>query len=61
MVTFDALKQAIKIIRYWIDNKFQIATDEDIIDSLLEIDMLPAVGDKDGAILIDEDNSILLI
>ena len=61
MVTFDALKQAIKIIRYWIDSKFQIATDEDIIDSLLEIDMLPAVGDKDGAIITDEENIILLI
>lgn len=61
MVTFDALKQAIKIIRYWIDSKFQIATDEDIIDSLLEIDMLPAVGDKDGAIITDENGNILLI
>ena len=61
MVTFDALKQAIKIIQYWIDSKFQIATDEDIIDSLLEIDMLPTVGDENGAILTDEDNSILLI
>ena len=61
MVTFDALKQAIKIIRYWIDSKFQIATDEDIIDSLLEIDMLPAVGEKDGAIITDEENIILLI
>lgn len=61
MVTFDALKQAIKIIRYWIDSKFQIATDEDIIESLLEIDMLPAVGDKDGAIITDENGNILLI
>lgn len=61
MVTFDALKQAIKIIQYWIDSKFQIATDEDIIDSLLEIDMLPTVGDKNGAILTDEENIILLI
>ena len=61
MVTFDALKQAIKIIQYWINSKFQIATDEDIIDSLLEIDMLRAVGDKDGAIITDENGNILLI
>lgn len=61
MVTFDALKQAIKIIQYWVGSKFQIATDENIIDSLLEIDMLPAVGDKNGAIIVDKDNSILLI
>ena len=36
------------------------ATDDEIIDMMLEEDMLPAVADADGAILADENGDILL-
>ena len=36
------------------------ATDEDIIDLMLDVDMMPVVQDADGAILVDSDNTILL-
>lgn len=37
------------------------ATDSDIIDLLLDMDMMPVVQDADGTILIDNDNAIILI
>jgi hypothetical protein len=37
------------------------ATEDDIIDMLVEIDMLPAVTDKNGNILTDETGAILLM
>lgn len=37
------------------------ATDDEIIDMMLEIDMLPVVQDTDGSVLVDSDNSILMI
>lgn len=37
-----------------------IATDEEIIDLLIEEDMLPAVCDTNGDILSDENENILL-
>lgn len=36
-------------------------TDDDILDSLIATDMLPAVKDADGKILTDETNKILLM
>lgn len=36
------------------------ATDEDIIDLLLDMDMMPVVQDTDGTILVDSDNTIIL-
>ena len=36
------------------------ATDEDIIDLLLDVGMMPVVQDADGAILVDGDNTIIL-
>ena len=36
------------------------ATDEDIIDLLLDMDMMPVVQDIDGTVLVDSDNTILL-
>ena len=36
------------------------ATDDEIIDMMLEEDMLPAVADADGAMLADENGDILL-
>jgi hypothetical protein len=38
----------------------QIATDDEIIDMLIEEDMFAAVIDSDGAMLADENNNILL-
>lgn len=38
----------------------EIATDEEVIEILLEEDMLPVVADTDGAILSDENENILL-
>ena len=37
------------------------ATDEDIIDLMLEMGMMPVVQDTDGFILTDSDNAIILI
>ena len=37
------------------------ATDSDIHDVLIEIDMMPAVADENGNILTDENDAILLI
>ena len=38
----------------------EIATDDEIIDMLIEEDMVAAVTDSDGAVLADENNNILL-
>lgn len=37
-----------------------LSTDEQIIETMLELDAFPIVQDTDGTILIDSDNSILL-
>jgi len=44
----------------FIKNKPEIATDEEIIEMLTQLDMLPTVADSDGAILADENGDILL-
>lgn len=36
------------------------ATDQDVIDLLLDMDMMPVVQDTDGTILVDSDNTIIL-
>lgn len=36
------------------------ATDEDIIDLLLDMGMMPVVQDTDGTVLVDSDNTIIL-
>ena len=43
----------------YIQNKPEIATDDEVIDMLIQEDMLPVVTDSDGAILSDENNNIL--
>lgn len=45
----------------YIKNKPEIATDDDIIAMMQEIDAFPVVMDEDGSIMTDEDGSILLI
>ena len=37
------------------------ATDEDIINLMLDTGMMPVLQDTDGAILVDGDNAIILI
>lgn len=44
----------------FIKNKPEIATDEEIINMLMEEDMFPIVKDNDGSILTDENGNILL-
>ena len=50
--------------RLWVNAQEQTdietATDEEIFDMLIQIDMLPAVTDNDGALLADENGDILL-
>ena len=36
------------------------ATDQDIIDLMLDMGMMPVVQDSDGTILVDSDNTIIL-
>ena len=46
----------------YIESKIEeIPNDEDIIDLMLDMDMMPVVRDADGSILIDSDNAIILI
>lgn len=45
----------------FIKNKPEEATDEEIMDVLLEVGILPALVDTDGAIYTDDSNNILLI
>ena len=42
-------------------DKMDVATDEDIIDLMLKMDMLPIIQDSDGTVLVDSDNAIILI
>ena len=44
----------------YIKNKPEIATDEEIIEMLMEEDMFPVVTDSDGSMLADENGDILL-
>ena len=44
----------------YIKNKPEIATDDEIIEMLAQIDMIPVVTDSDGSILSDENENILL-
>ena len=43
----------------YIKNKPKIATDNEIIDMLVDEDMLFAIVDSDGSILVDENENIL--
>ena len=45
----------------FIKNKPEEATDEEIMDVLIEVGILPALVDADGAIYTDDSNNILLI
>ena len=45
----------------FIKNKPEAATDEEIIDMMLSIDMMPVMQDADGSILVDSDEAILMI
>lgn len=36
------------------------ATDEEIIDMMLELDILPTIVDADGSVLVDSDETIVL-
>lgn len=44
----------------YIKNKPEIATDEEIIEMLMQEDMFPVVTDSDGSMLADENGDILL-
>ena len=41
-------------------SQYEIATDDEIINMLIEEDMMATVIDSDGALLADENNNILL-
>lgn len=44
----------------FIKNKPEIATDDEILEMLMQEDMLPVVADSDGLLLADEHDNILL-
>lgn len=52
--------QADETANDFIKNKPEMATDEDVINALIEADLLCAVADADGNILADESENILL-
>ena len=41
-------------------DKTEIATDDEVLDLLIEEDMVAAVADSDGVLLADENDNILL-
>ena len=48
------------VAKDFIKNKPAITTNDEIIDMLIEIDMLAAVQDADGALLTNENGEILM-
>lgn len=49
-----------RILKKLDEKYFPTATDDEIIEMLTELDMIPVVTDSDGAILADESSNILL-
>jgi hypothetical protein len=43
-----------------INEKIKFATDEDVLNALIEIDALSTIADNDGFIFTDENNNILM-
>lgn len=60
------IKTLFNAFKVWAENKFlthdniPVATDKDIIDLMLDVDMMPVVQDSDGTILVDSDDTIIL-
>lgn len=60
------IKTLINALKAWAENKFltheniSVATDQDIIELMLDMDMMLVVQDTDGTILVDSDNTIIL-
>lgn len=53
---YGYMKTVLNAIRAWVKSEYRKATDEEIIDILIEEDAISAVKDRDGFILsIDED------
>lgn len=50
-----------KIDPKFIDVKIEVATEDEVLEAMNLVDMLPVVTDSEGAILTDENNNILLI
>ena len=46
--------------KLWVQMQADVATDEEVLDMLIQVDMLPTVADSDGALLADENGDILL-
>lgn len=62
VISLDALQRlVIEPLKRLIDKRTEIATDDDIIAMMQEIDAFPVVIDENGSIMTDEDGSILLI
>lgn len=60
------IKTLFNAFKAWAENKFltleniNVATDQDIIDLMLDMDMMPVVQDADGTVLVDSDDTIIL-
>jgi hypothetical protein len=52
--------QADETANDFIKNKPEMATEDDVVNALIEMDLLCAVADVDGNILTDESGNILL-
>lgn len=62
VISLDALQRLIiEPLRRLIYTRTEEASDEDIINMLLEVDAIPVVMDENGAILTDESENIVLI
>jgi hypothetical protein len=55
----ESLRTEIATVGF-VNDKVDMATDDEILEMLIELDMLPAVAVLDGALLSDENGNILL-
>lgn len=64
-LSLERLQEYDSLIKAEIDekinaNKVAIATDEDVLNALIEIDALSVITDNDGFMFADENNNILM-
>lgn len=56
----DYMRVIINALKTWVSEKTRTASDEDIVEMLVQEDTIIAIADNDGGILTDENKNILL-
>lgn len=58
---YDFMKTIISAIRYWIRENFKVATDDDIMDVLTEMNYIEPISASDGSIYTNNDGEIYIL